>query len=111
MKRVEFWIQPETNRLKLVKYGSGRRLHRGITMAKTYIQGDHRDWAASVTQDWCDAQASARKGKMSRSDREGLESGIARTGELIALLLDKKKELTHEEWDGVLRYVWQERCD
>ena len=80
-------------------------------MAITYTQGDHREWAASVIADWHDAQEDMLKGKLSRTERNGIKSGISRTGELVGKLLDKKTELTHDEWNDVLMYVWQEVCD
>ena len=80
-------------------------------MAITYTQGDHRDWAASVIEDWHNVQVGLLKGKLKKDEREGIESGVERTGELVEKLLDKKSILTHEEWDDVLMYIWQERCD
>lgn len=80
-------------------------------MPITYTQGDHREWAASVIADWHDAQVDMLKGKMSKDDREGIKRGIERTGELVDKLRDKKATLTHDEWDDVMMYVWQERCE
>ena len=31
--------------------------------------------------------------------------------ELVEKLRDQKIELSHEEWDDVLMYIWQERCE
>ena len=80
-------------------------------MPITYTQGDHREWAASVIADWHDAQVGMLKGKLSKDEHEGIKSGIERTGELVDKLRDKKAKLTHNEWDDIMMYVWQERCE
>jgi len=80
-------------------------------VALSYIQGDHRDWAASVIEDWHDVQVGLLKLKLKKSEREGIKSGIERTFELMEKLRDKNVDLSHEEWDDVLMYIWQERCD
>ena len=80
-------------------------------MAITYTQGDHREWAASVIADWHDAQMDMLKGKLSKDERAGIESGIEQIGELVDKLRNKKAKLTHDEWDDALMYVWQERCE
>ena len=80
-------------------------------MAITYTQGNHREWAASVIEDWHTVQKGLLKCKLRKDEREGIRSGIERTGELVEKLRDKKVELSHEEWDDVLMYIWQERCD
>ena len=80
-------------------------------MAITFTQGDHRDWAASVLEDWHKVQIELLKNKLKKCDKEGIKSGIEHTGELITKLRNKKINLNHEEWDDVLMYVWQERCD
>lgn len=79
-------------------------------MAISYTQGDHREWAASVIENWHDAQLDMLKGRISTDEREGIESGIERTQELMNKLRSKKK-LTHEEWDDTMMYVWQEVCE
>ena len=80
-------------------------------MAITYTQGNHRDWAASVIEDWHNVQVGLLKCKLKKDERKGIESGIERTGELVEKLRNKTAELTHDEWDDVLMYLWQERCD
>ena len=80
-------------------------------MAITYTQGNHREWAASVIEDWYNVQVGLLKCKLKKDEREGIKSGIERTGELVAKLRNNKVELTHEEWDDALMYLWQERCD
>jgi|GEM_PF-6868865 len=80
-------------------------------MAISFIQGNHREWAASVIEDWHDVQVGLLKGKLRKDEREGIRSGIERTGELVEKLRDKKEILTHDEWDDALMYLWQERCD
>jgi len=80
-------------------------------MAISYAEGNHREWAASVIEEWHDAQVDCLKGKLSQDEREGIKSGIERTGELIGKLRNPDCKLTHDEWDDVLMYVWQEISD
>jgi len=80
-------------------------------MAITYTQGNHREWAASVIEDWHYVQVDLLRGRLKKDERDGVRSGIERTGELVEKLRDEKAMLTHEEWDDVLMYIWQERCD
>lgn len=80
-------------------------------MAITYAQGNHRAWAAGAVECWHCAQIDTLRGKLSKSDRNGMKRGIERTGELIKKLCNKKSKLSHDDWDDVLMYVWQEVCD
>jgi hypothetical protein len=80
-------------------------------MSISFTKGNHREWAASVIEDWHDAQLDMLKGKLSKDERKGIKSGVERTDELIGKLRNNKAELTHDEWDDAMMYVWQERCD
>lgn len=80
---------------------------------KEFTESDHWGWVASALEQWHDAQVEMLKGKLSKDEREGIESGVERTGELVDKLLSKKKRktITFDEWDDILMYLHQEVAD